>query len=198
MFDNSRRKSIPRQVGIESISSPVGPVTMQGDPTALMSALQSGSPPEQYPFEDLPADRNENRPSSRSSMSTLKAPPHVSIQFEMNDSAGNRDGQESRGSTNTNGSITFIRPLSATSSVTSSNYHPSTGHYDLDPFLDPESPTGTTLLGRRRFSGGSTVMSHSTIRTQHSVRSPIDGLSADGHSFRGPNLTALMNEARGD
>lgn len=188
----SRPKRSRKLVSVGGISGPVGPVTMEGESTALHSALQSGTT--NLEIRDL-LSGPAKAPSARSSMSTVKElPERFSVAEEI--TIEDRDNQPSRGSSTTNGSITFARPTSAASSTIMKDYL-SAGRSVTDPFTDPTASPGTspesTLLGHRRFSASSTAQSHSqfSIRTYNPL--PPDGTS---HSVRGPNFTALLSGAR--
>lgn len=188
-FNSSRRKASPKLIDISAISSPVGPVTVEGDSTALRSAMELTAVTPVAPLLDL-VDSDERMFGPRHG-------PSLSIVTEMEEE---RESQVSRGSVSTDASITFNRPVSDSSSTVYHDYKSWTGYYDPNPFSDPIAPSTSshtdTLIGQKRISGGSTAFDHST--GSHDPQPPrfkFDNLPADG-ALRGPNFMALMNEAK--
>lgn len=117
-FRSSRDQPVPKLVDYESVGSPVGPISMpDGDSTVLSSALEAGPSrgQDQDPFMDstyATTHQNLSRPYSIASTATMHNLPALAEESEPED----RDMQPSRASTNTNASVAFDRPNSASSS----------------------------------------------------------------------------------
>jgi hypothetical protein len=195
-------KPAPKSLDVQSVSAPVGALTMHGgNPTAFHPALESGpssSQPQDSFFERF-SGVSPHASSLLSSGWNPRSSRNVSNYPEAENDRDDRDIELSRPNTVTNDSVIFSRPPSGSSSI--SGYQWPTDRYGSDPFSDHVSSTGTpsngTLMDQGRFSGESTARSVSTARNQGYA---FDAMSFDGgaRSVRGPNLTALMNEARGD
>lgn len=190
-----KKKKSNGVVDVRSISGPVGPVMVEGDSTALRSALESGDAssqaydPSSQPSSDAIPDVLHNR-----------SPQNSSVPIETENTMDEHDYNTSLAYAATTDTIVFHNPESDASSL--SEYHLPTDRYVLDPFSDTMSPIGTssegsTLMDPSRLSGESTIttLSSSKNRRQGTF---LDMKSFDGdvRSAWGPNLTALMNEAR--
>lgn len=116
-------KAKPKDV--DSISSPVGPVTMlEGDPTALRAARQRGSSYNEDPFSD-PYTAYAARDGYTNS-SGIRRPL-----IDLGDNLDICDNRRSSGSgTTDSGSFTFVQPTATSGRGTT---HPTTHHYEPMP-----------------------------------------------------------------
>lgn len=183
-FSSIRRKRSDRLADLGSISGPVGPVTVQGDPTAIRSAFQSSHAKD--PFLDSESekirDANFNAP-------TAHAPPYLSALTEVMEERDHHPSLQRITTTDD-----FHR---APASIDS---HSSLSHYSDSPFSDFSTlvghPTGGPSSGYNRLSMESGVRSLSITRSQNYI--PPDSLLLNGSPVQPMSFAAFINETQGD